>query len=141
MIQQRKTGNRTENPSSPESTSVLISWIHYKGNDKKNGQLISEWEKDGSLLMSLFKVIDTIQSSKLQELINKGFINLYGKFPENRKTDFSCPPDLNMTDNWGVIKKIHQHSRVAGFFKNGYFYIVFLDREHKFYKSSRFHKC
>ena len=80
-------------------------------------------------------------ADKLQELINKGFINLYGKFPENRKTDFSCPPDLNMTDNWGVIKKIHQHSRVAGFFKNGYFYIVFLDREHKFYKSSRFHKC
>ena len=129
-------------PNPVNISKVLRSWKYYQGKKDKVGQSISEWEneRDEKYLRAFFDKIDYIQTTPYKELIDNKIISLYGRFPPPESTDFSCPSDLEESANWGTIQKLHQYARVAGFLSNGFFYIVFLDKDHKFYKSSSFHK-
>ncbi|OBX04151.1 hypothetical protein QV06_07880 [Gallibacterium genomosp. 3] len=139
-IKPRKQNHLEPNPTNLDN--LLISWKYYQGKKDKVGQSLSDWENenDGKHLRTFLDKIDYIQKTSYLELLKSGIISLYGKFPSPEVTDFSCPSDLNESSNWGTIQKLHQHSRVAGFLSDGFFYVVFLDKDHRFYKSGCFHK-
>jgi hypothetical protein len=136
-IESRLKQNREKSPVKEQET-ILISWKHYRGKDGKIGQLISEW--DENLLKKFFNKVDIIQELNYSQARDQRLIKFYTCFPKKEKTDFKCPDDLDPTSNWGTIQGFYQHARVAGFFDKRYFYIVFLDKDHKFYKSSEHHK-
>lgn len=97
------------------------------------GQIFEQWEKDGLLSKLATKFVDLSQknivNAQQQELIT-----IYGKFPE--KSDFKCPKYIQDENiQWAVIKDIGgQLHRVAGYIIDSVFYVVFLDKDHKFYK-------
>ncbi|MBT0969296.1 hypothetical protein KJ029_25825, partial [Salmonella enterica subsp. enterica serovar 1,4,[5],12:i:-] len=60
------------------------------------------------------------------------------RFPVSAVTDFRCPAALSSGVNWGVVKNIDGQKRiVAGFLRDNVFYIVFFDRDHRFWKSQK----
>lgn len=131
-LQARSSNTKTPNPVG--ITYIKISWIHYQGKKDKVGQSLGDWENENEakLLYALFKQIDVIQNTPYLELIQKKYLKLYNQFPDNKETDFRCPDELEKSENWGTIRKLHQESRVAGFLRGDVFYIVFLDKNHKF---------
>ena len=63
----------------------------------------------------------------------QGYLTIYRDFPE--RSDFKIPQYFEGDVNWAVIKDIGgQKARVAGYVHENVFYIVFLDKEHKFFK-------
>lgn len=137
-LQVRSSNTKTPNPVN--ITYIKISWIYYQGNKDKVGQSLGDWENEAKLLYALFKQIDFIQNTPYTQLKQDKYIKLYNKFPDSTETDFHCPDGLLESDNWGTIQKLHGKSRVAGFLKDGVFYIVFLDKNHKFYYSKSYQK-
>jgi len=88
-----------------------------------------------------------------KENIGKGIghvLEIYGKFP-NKNTDFTEPPSIPMQAKWGrfrlgssvrlvgfvIPEEYHdkEHSRTKRKFDKNTFYVVFLDKNHKFYKT------
>lgn len=101
------------------------------------GQSIDTWSKEG-VLKDLFDKLIYITKNGITEVMSSGILVNYRRFPETALCDFTCPENLSKDDDWGVIKYIGgQKRRVAGFLKNNIFYIVFLDRDHKFWKVTR----
>ncbi|MFQ1448692.1 hypothetical protein ACJWSG_27920, partial [Klebsiella pneumoniae] len=67
-----------------------------------------------------------------------GIFTNYTRFPDAAVNDFKCPDEISVDENWGVIKNIGgQKRRVAGFLKDNVFYIVFFDKDHRFWKSRK----
>ncbi|UUI62250.1 hypothetical protein [Aeromonas salmonicida] len=66
-------------------------------------------------------------------------IKVYGDFPPAKKTDFKHPKHVDSHVAWAVIEGIGGLPRVAGYIVESTFYIVFLDSEHKFWKSELKH--
>lgn len=65
-------------------------------------------------------------------------IKVYGNFPQN--TEFCHPRHVNDNVAWAVIKHVGgQKGVVAGYIVESTFYIVFLDRNHKFWISEKKH--
>ena len=59
-------------------------------------------------------------------------IAIYGDIPTN--CDFTHPRHVPENVKWGVIKSVGgQRPRVAGYFMDEIFHVVFLDAEHRFY--------
>lgn len=64
-------------------------------------------------------------------------LTVYGSLPEAAKTDFDCPLGLQAEKQWAVIRNISgQKPSAAGFFSDNVFYLVYLDKEHKFWRST-----
>ena len=79
--------------------------------------------------------------TKLVELSNKnrviasqeGCLSTYDTFPKD--SDFKKPKYIEGDVQWATIKDVGgQLHRVAGYIVDNVFYVVFLDKEHKFYK-------
>lgn len=117
---------------------ISFSFRYFQNNNQPPAQSLEDWNIDNSILDLLYSLVHISQHNitKLQAE-NKKLI-LYGKFPDRRVNEFSCPSELNTDENWGCLRNIGgQKARVAGFLKNNIFYIVYLDKEHKFFKSSK----
>ncbi|MVW87832.1 hypothetical protein EI969_18105 [Pseudomonas sp. PB101] len=111
---------------------LSFSFKYFKDQDDV-GQSLATWAS-GDLLASLIAKLHHISKVNITELQTEKSITNYRRFPPADKTHFSCPSDLSKDDSWGVIRNIGgQKQRVAGFLRDNIFYIVFLDRDHKFW--------
>ena len=124
----RKRGHR----SAVEPQKLIISFCFSK-LDKTQGQTIEEWQELG--LLSTFIVrTQQISNMEYQQALAQQLIKQYTKigFPEN--SEFTEPKHVTPT-YWAVIH-ITQKSKevVVGYLdENNVFYIVFLDKDHKFW--------
>ena len=128
----------TREPKVIEKICVLFSFKHLVDMDDV-GQSLTAWAgKDCKLLLGLLQKTAHISKQTILEAKQDSTLTVYGDFPGSGSTDFTCPTHLQHEKNWGVIRNIGgQKSRVAGFLKDNVFYAVFLDKDHKFWKSNK----
>lgn len=133
-----KRNVETREPKISEKPYVLFSFKYFQNIDGA-GQSLSNWaDNDPALLAGLLQKMVHISSQPVSEATQDSTLTLYGQFPEQSKTDFTCPRHLQGQKNWGVIRNIGgQKPRAAGFLQGHVFYMVFLDKHHTFYKSSQ----
>lgn len=129
---------------------INISFKYFCVNQSPIGQDFSDWT-DSLRLALLERLAELTKYSRNEWRTRKsnGFPLLveYGKFPIN--TDFSIPKNIPDSDEiiWSRFR-IMQKVRVCGFFvtdaiakqydlSKNTFYIVFLDKYHRFYKTEK----
>lgn len=124
-------------PKTLVQSRVTFSFEHFIDIDGA-GQSLRTWaDKNCALFEGLLTKMAHIGKIESARLTQDSTFTLYGHFPPKNQTDFQCPPGFE-TKKWGVIRNIGgQQPRVAGFLENNVFYIVFLDAEHRFWKSKR----
>lgn len=130
---QRKVAVRDERISATDPKKILFSLKYFIDTQpKKDEQSYSSWEKD-KRLSKLLERLEAICDLTLMEAIRDGYIKQYDSFPPPQKTDFKCP-DQFKNSRWYVINKIlGQKARVAGVMVGNIFYIVFFDKNHRFW--------
>ena len=133
----RKVGNRNQRISAPDPNLIVFSLKYFIDTQPKNDkQSYSSWERD-KRLSKLLKILQKICECSVMEAIQKEFIKRYDSFPLPKNTLFKCPSSFE-DKKWWVIKKISgQKARVAGVMVGNIFYIVFFDKEHKFWISKK----
>lgn len=137
-------GKETRKPKSAteQGSYISISFLYFQNSDISPAQSLDTWNDDGRLL-DMLKTLQHVTSSDITQLQSRDKkLTLYSKFPEKSVNEFSLPPSLKnrtMTnDKWGILRNIGgQKARIAGFLRDNIFYIVYLDRDHKFYKSPK----
>ncbi|OAI16739.1 MULTISPECIES: hypothetical protein [Methylomonas] len=94
--------------------------------------------KNESLLISFLKRLTELSKLTRAEAENQQQLKVYGDFPPN--SDFFCPKHVNQKVAWAVIKAVGgQKGVVAGYIVESTFYIVFLDKNHRFWISEKKH--
>ena len=106
-----------------------------KDFDRAQGQDFEEWET-GKILAGMMIRLREISNFTVIEAINKGILKAYGKFPS--KSEFTFPIYIHPDVNWASLR-IQGKERVAGYLEDNVFYIVFLDKDHRFWISEKKH--
>ena len=102
-----------------------------------NPQSFESWAAD-DMLKTFFERLKNLSKLTRDEALRQTQIKIYGDFPPNDKTDFSHPAHVDPNASWAVIKAVGgQKGTVAGYIVESTFYIVFLDKEHRFWVSSK----
>ena len=125
---------------------------------QKAGQDFQDWNHQ-----KLIKLLNKLKNYNENSLaywqkgpIGKGsghVLEIYGNFPQKQNTDFISPKSIPLDVRWGrfrldsasrlvgfvVPDKLHNtfHSATGEIFDKNTFYIVFLDKDHKFYKMEK----
>lgn len=136
---QKRKENIRELKASPYTPQkhILFSFRYLNEHQIPPGQTLKDWEEK-KILSSTITVLHEICKRPLSGAFSEGFIKLYDGFPEN--SEFKLPDGLLADAKWGVIKNLgNQKMRIAGFLEDNIFYIIFLDKEHKFYPSKKKH--
>ena len=95
------------------------------------------WAKE-NLLLKLLNRIKDISQMTMNEATNNQVIKNYGSFPPSSKTEYMPPKSLSEELQWASLH-IQGKEVIAGRIVENTFYIVFLDREHKFWISEKKH--
>jgi len=130
---QRKQGERKINEKKGRNLSFSLT-----KHVKAEGQSIKEWSEFGLLEKLLLRLKYLGQYPALTVRQNK-WIKEYHKVDYPPDSEFTEPKHVsNVT--WAVLH-ITPKSRevVVGYIENDIFYIVFLDKDHKFWPSSLKH--
>ena len=106
-----------------------------KDFDINQGQSFEDWEKD-EILSNLMTRLREISSFTVTEAQQKRILTIYGDFPT--KSDFAHPKHIPVGVKWAVIS-IQGKERIAGYIEDNVFYIVFLDKDHKFWITEKKH--
>jgi len=109
--------------------TISFSWEKLHPSE---GQTIVEWEKSGLLSDFCIRMQQVGQYQATQALAQQ-LIKQYTKvgFPEH--SEFTKP--THITPSYWAVIHIKQNSKavVAGYIENDVFYIVYLDKDHKFW--------
>lgn len=110
---------------------------------EKQGESFEEWQREEILADLNNKLKDYCSKSKV-ELINDSILELYNKYPSD--SEFDLPKALEGIDVQWARMSITGRRRLIGFFSkndmdvdSNIFYIVFLDKEHRFAPSKKKH--
>jgi hypothetical protein len=101
------------------------------------GQTYSNWQDD-NLLDKLMNKLTSISGLSFNEAKNQQIIREYGSFPPKDKTEFTHPRHVIEDASWAKFD-IQGKVRVIGHILSDTFYIVFLDKNHLFWKSELKH--
>lgn len=102
---------------------------------RKNPQTFVLWNEKGLLKKLLDRMLQ-LSALTRDEAFTQNQIKQYGDFPPPEKTDYFCPAHVSNV-SWCVIENIGGKPRVAGYFIENTFYVVFLDSEHRFWISKK----
>lgn len=111
--------------------------ISLKHMDREQGQTFIEWEQDGILAQAL----DALQGyccRPLSEQSNSKKFTIYGAFPPSDKTDFQHPKHVPEDAEWARIHLTGERCIIGHVVRN-IFYVVFLDKHHRFWISQKKH--
>ena len=132
-------------PSKIQSTLSQKSKEEAKGNFNVSFQYLDTSQKFGSAFKDwqacglLSKMMETLQgycTRPLREQFDGYKFKAYGGFPEPEYTMFECPANVPEDANWARIH-INNKSVVVGHYVGNTFYVVFLDKTHKFYLTKK----
>lgn len=135
-LDERKQNTRTEHKVADEKPLIVFSFKDFDDSQCPPGQTFKQWELDG-LLSDLFTKLVDLSSKNRIEAEQQKVVKVYGDWPKEH-TDYKLPSHIQGEVDWGTIQKIGgQKARVAGYMIENVFYVVFLDKNHKFYKSEK----
>lgn len=133
---------RTENVREERPVTVANELLKFNFKDLDSvqcppGQTAEEWQEEG-LLSALVEKLKNLSGMTLSEALQQQQIKIYGTFPP--KSDFRPSKYLDGKVKWSVIMRVKgQKCRVAGYVEGNTFFIVFIDRDHKFYIAEKKH--
>ncbi|MCQ2219632.1 MAG: hypothetical protein MJZ33_14315 [Paludibacteraceae bacterium] len=111
-----------------------ISLQYYNDDQPSKGTLL-DWQNDG-LLANALDVLKGFCQRPLQEQIDGNKFAMYNEFPPKDKTDFSFPENVPEDAHWARIH-VNGSSVIVGHVVNNTFFIVFLDKNHRFWLTKR----
>ena len=111
----------------------LLSF-NFKQIDTNQGQSFDDWNS-ADLLKKMLDTLKSCSSMTLQEA-GRANIRLYDTFPTH--SEFTHPAHVSKDVSWASMH-IQGKECLAGHIFGNVFYIVFLDRDHKFYPVSKKH--
>lgn len=135
------TGRRLAETRTPRvvfvKSDLSFSFKYFYDQDGA-GQSLKTWlDTEPLLVQGLLDKLIFLSSNNLTAVQQNKILTLYQQFPAKKQTDFSCIAGFE-NENWGTIRKLNgQQGRAAGFLRDNVFYIVHLDKDHRFWKSSR----
>jgi len=100
-----------------------------------NKEDFENWEKN-NLLLKLLNRIKEITCLNIEEAKNQNIIKIYPNFPPSDKTKYKIPPYLNEQLQW-CVAHIQGKEVIAGHLIENTFYVVFLDKKHHFWISTK----
>ena len=108
--------------------------VSFEYLDVTQGQNFKNWEED----KILSKMNETLLEYCKEPIYKKKGKNFkeYGEFPY--KTEFKYPKNVDKDVNWGALHITGKHV-LGGFIAGNTFFVVFLDKEHKFWVSEKKH--
>lgn len=136
----KKSTQRTTDSKEVKSSYdgyISFSFRYFQNYDKEPVQSLNSWQ-DENRLLDMLESLKYISQNHITKLRTDEKLALYGSFPDSKVNDFPLPNQFNGTENWGTLRNIGgQQVRIAGFLRDNIFYIVYLDKEHRFYKSNK----
>lgn len=118
-----------------ERTSNFKLSFQYLDTTQKYGSGFKDWQKAGLLS----KALETLQGyccSPLLKQVDGDKFSIYGAFPASINTMFDYPQNVPEDANWARIH-ITGPCVVVGHIVNDTFYVVFLDKTHKFWLTKK----
>lgn len=135
----RKVATRTEHEVIEPKTLLTFNFKDFdQAQPKKSPETVQLWQ-EMDLIPKLVGRLKELSELTIIEACDQKQIKTYSSFPPENKTDFFLPSHIDKGVTWGVIEGLGGRPRVAGYLKQGAFYVVFLDSEHKFWKSEKKH--
>lgn len=110
--------------------------FQYLDTTQKFGSSFKDWQKAG-LLSSALETLQGYCCSPLRQQIDGDKFTIYDSFPPKERTLFEFPKNVPEDASWARIH-INGLSVIIGHVVGDTFYIVFLDRTHKFYLTSKY---
>jgi hypothetical protein len=126
--------NAMTGKSSLPKTAPKELVFSFRDFDHTQGQTFNEWERLSLLSVMLDKLKEYSRKS-VNDAQKAGF-KIYGEFPPNSL--FKHPKYITEDAVW-VSMHIQGKECIAGHLVENVFYIVFLDRHHKFWISEKKH--
>lgn len=131
-LDERPQNTRSEKKVKGEIPLLVFSFKDFDSNQCPPGQTFKEWEKGELLAPLMTKLVELSNKNRVIASI-EGCLSTYDTFLED--SDFKKPKYIEGDVQWATIKDVGgQLHRVAGYIVDNVFYVVFLDKEHKFYK-------
>lgn len=131
VLEQKK--NRSVNDS--ELTGNFQISLQYYNDDQPSKETLLDWQNDG-LLAKALDVLKGYCQRPLHEQIDGDKFAMYNEFPPKDKTDFSFPKNVPEDAHWARIH-VNGRSVIVGHVVNNTFFIVFLDKNHRFWLTKR----
>lgn len=116
------------------SGNFKVSFAHVD-KTQKFGSGYLDWQKHG-LLAKMFETLQGYCCSPLLDQIDGNKFAKYGDFPASKFNEFNYPDHVPEDACWARIH-ITGPAVLAGHIVRDTFYVVFLDKTHKFYKTRR----
>ena len=133
----RNRNTRTEKKVKEDLPKIVFSFKDFDIKQIPPGQSYSDWQEN-KLLAYMLEKFGHICDLNIVEAQQQKVLTIYGDFPEN--SDFKHPQHITDDVNWAVIRNINgQKGRVAGHIIENIFFVVFLDKEHKFFIAEKKH--
>ena len=107
--------------------------ISFKHLDRTQGASLEDWDKEHRLHHAIEVLGGYCQRSLRSQMSEK--FTIYGGYPKPEKAGYNKPTYISEDAEWARIH-ITGTQIVAGHVFKNTFYVVFLDSEHKFYKTS-----
>lgn len=129
----RKSSHLEERVPTIDKDKIVISFKDFDGSQpRKNPQNFQDWQEEG-ILVEFLDRLPYLCELTMQEAKDREMVTEYGKFPDAE--GYKIPDKLKDKElRWGILKKLTgQKVRVAGHIIDNVFYIVFLDKNHKFW--------
>lgn len=109
--------------------------FQYLDTTQEYGSSFKDWQKVGLLS----KAMETLQGycyKPLLEQLDGDKFTVYGDFPAKGNTKFKYPKNVPQDAKWARIH-INGAAVIIGHIVNDTFYVVFLDKTHKFYLTKK----
>lgn len=116
------------------SSNFKVSF-QFLDTSQKFGSTYKDWQKLG-LLSKLLDTFSGYCCKPLLEQVDGTKFTVYGNFPVKDKTMFDFPTHVPPDANWARIH-VTGAAVVVGHIVSDTFYVVFLDKTHKFWLTKR----
>lgn len=111
----------------PEQKELVFS---FRDVDQTQGQTFTEWQ-NLTLLDAMLEKLKEYSKKTIPEAQKAGF-TVYDRFPP--KSEFKPPQFILENAKWASLH-IQGKECIAGHLADNIFYVVFLDKDHKFWPS------
>jgi hypothetical protein len=131
-ISSRIENTRKERPVTAEKELLCFNLKDFDFQQCPPGQTFKDWEDKG-LLSAFMDKLYQLSQRNITDAQQQRMLTIYGDFPKS--SYFKIPKYIHGDVQWAVIKDIKgQKGRVAGYISGNVFYVVFFDKDHKFWR-------